>query len=132
MVDDPRFKDQMKALKDLTDQFNEMGFEAVFIPSDDGGYLDLDFYSRRMFEYDIVLLDTHGGYNEENELHGFLTGERYIGDAADLWLWNNLGLPSLTDIDALSNWDVSNGFDFDSMFENCYNLERLLGTRFSI
>lgn len=99
MVDDPRFKDEKEKLEELKDQLKVMGFNAVFIPSEEGGNFDIDFYRRRMFEYDIVLLDTHGGYNEEKDLHSFLTGERYIGGAADLWLWNKLGLPSLTDID---------------------------------
>lgn len=101
MVNDTRshFKDQGNCLRELRDKFEEMGFHAVFIPSKEGGNFDLDFYRRRMFDYDIVILDTHGGYNEESGIHGFLTDEQYIGGAADLWLWNKLGLPSLTDID---------------------------------
>ena len=88
MIDDPRFKEQMNSLKHLTDQFNEMGFKAVFIPSKEGGDLDIDFYSRRMFEYDIVILDTHGFYNENSNIHGFLTGE-YLGvSTPEIMFWN--------------------------------------------
>ena len=65
-----------------------MGFQAVFVPSEEGGNLDTDFYRRRMFEYDIVVLDTHGGYNEDTGWHGFLTDE-YLGiSTPEITIWN--------------------------------------------
>lgn len=88
MVNDSRFKDQVQALKDLRDEFEEMGVLVDFIPSEKSGNLDMDFYSRRMFEYDIVILDTHGGYDEDSGLHGFLTGE-YLGiSTPQIKFWN--------------------------------------------
>ena len=88
MINDTRFKGQVNDLIELTERFKAMGFQAVFVPSEEGGNLDTDFYRRRMFEYDIVVLDTHGGYNEDTGWHGFLTDE-YLGiSTPEITIWN--------------------------------------------
>lgn len=91
MINDSRFKKQVNELRALTDNFNAMGFEADFIPSNEAGNFDLDFYRRRMFDYDIVILDTHGCYYNDNntKTHGFLTDE-YLGISTvenEIWNW---------------------------------------------
>lgn len=78
MGNDQRFEDQRNYLKKLKDNILAMGLNVDYIPSEEGGNLDLDFYRRRMFDYDIVILHTHGSYNENSQVHGFLTDE-YLG-----------------------------------------------------
>ena len=72
MNGDSRFSDAKKLDINLKNQFKQMGFDAHFIPDEDTGeVLDIDFYERRMFDYDIVFLDTHGYYSLGR--HGFFT-----------------------------------------------------------
>ena len=72
MNGDSRFSDAKKLDINLKNQFKQMGFDAHFIPDEDTGeILDIDFYERRMFDYDIVFLDTHGYYSHGR--HGFYT-----------------------------------------------------------
>lgn len=73
MVNDPRFEGQRNSLIRLKEGILAMGLNVDFIPSEEGGNLDLDFYRRRMFDYDIVILTTHGGYNKNSKIHSFLT-----------------------------------------------------------
>ena len=65
-------------LRSLKNEFLQMGFDAHFIPNDlTGEILDIDFYERRMFDYDIVFIMTHGCYGRG--IHGFYTSERNPG-----------------------------------------------------
>lgn len=83
------FVESMDSLRDLSKKLKDLGFEAHFIPGEDGGNMDIDFYSRRMFEYDHVILFTHGGYNKSSGLHTFLTDE-YLGVSSEetlFWNW---------------------------------------------
>jgi hypothetical protein len=91
LVNDTRslFINQGNHLRELRDEFEAMGFEADFIPSEKAGNLDLDFYSKRMFDYDIVILVTHGSY--ENGIHGFYTDRIIDISLADYELSDKYG-----------------------------------------
>ena len=88
MVNDSRFDDERNCLITLKDNISALGLNAVFIPSEEGGHLDLDFYRRRMFDYDIVILLTHGAYFEDSKTHGFLTDESHAITAFGHTIWN--------------------------------------------
>ena len=90
LINDSReiFQKQAEDLRDLTDKFNEMGFDADFIPGEKGGTIDLDFFGKRMFEYDHVIFVTHGGYNEDTGMHGFCTSEDLDISAPAVTFWN--------------------------------------------
>lgn len=88
MINDSRFEEQVNDLRILTEKYNDMGAETVFVPSEEGGNFDLDFFRRRMYDYDIVILDTHGCYDDNSKLHGFLTDE-YLGiSTPEIEVWN--------------------------------------------
>ena len=57
MVDDSRFIDEKVYLVKLKNKFKQMGFDAYYIEE-----LNLDFFDRGMFDYDILFLATHGCY----------------------------------------------------------------------
>lgn len=63
---------EAKQLLDETrDMFEEYGFKvdpAVISP-------DVKFFNNGIFDYDVVFLQTHGGYNEKEKFHTFLTSE---------------------------------------------------------
>lgn len=88
MVNDSRFDEQKNYLITLKDNILAMGLNVDFIPSEEGGNLDLDFYRRRMFDYDIVILLTHGAYFEDSKTHGFLTDESRAITAFGHTIWN--------------------------------------------
>ena len=73
MINDDRLTNDHELLQILLSHFNELGFETHFIPNEDGEILDTDFYENRIFDYDIVFLVTHGGYDRKNKKHYFYT-----------------------------------------------------------
>lgn len=58
----------------------------------------LDFYRNDIFNYDMVLLDTHGVYNSKNNLHWLLTGEKVMHAFADYEKPDSL-------LEKLTKWD---------------------------
>lgn len=60
-----------KKMNNLVSNFNSAGFYGVYedVP-------DLDFFLERMYDYDVVLLSTHGGYNASDR-HILLTGQSF-------------------------------------------------------
>lgn len=78
MVNDPRFEGPRNDLLTLANNIHTMGLNVDLFPSQKGVDLDLDFYRRRMFDYDIVILTTHGGYNTFSKLHGFFTNISFV------------------------------------------------------
>lgn len=101
MGNDPRFEDQRNYLKKLKDNILAMGLDVDYIPSEEGGNLDLDFYRRRMFDYDIVILHTHGAYGEDSQVHFFYTdvdaGITGIEYKICTWLNEYFDVPDLKD-----------------------------------
>ena len=91
-VDRPEAK---KYLQSLKEEFELLGFDAQYIP--DKETLDLDFYKRRMFDYNVIILSTHGSYIGGK--HGLLTGVRVP--------WQYFGLELFSDADDLD--DISIG-----------------------
>lgn len=81
MADDNEFSEQYSQIEYLKDKFSKMGFDADFIT---GESLDLDFFSRRLFNYDFVFVSTHGLYIRGK--HGLFTGVKlpdwYLAGAA--------------------------------------------------
>lgn len=85
MIDDTRFDEEKEEMKALKRRFSALGFDVHFVPDEETGEVfDTDFYKRRMFDYNIVIIDTHGSYLFGK--HGLFTGERYE-------LWEGLFLP---------------------------------------
>lgn len=79
MIDDTRFDEEKEEMKALKRRFSALGFDVHFVPDEETGEVfDTDFYKRRMFDYNIVIIDTHGSYLFGK--HGLFTGERY-----ELW-----------------------------------------------
>ena len=79
MIDDTRFDEEKEEMKALKRRFSALGFDVHFVPDEETGEVfDTDFYKRRMFDYNIVIIDTHGSYFCGK--HGLFTGERY-----ELW-----------------------------------------------
>lgn len=75
MNDDSRFSQMKEWLIKMTYYFNAMGFDAHFIPDEKTGeILDVDFYKKRMYDYDIVIIETHGSYLKG--VHSLYTSER--------------------------------------------------------
>ncbi|MBQ6202806.1 MAG: hypothetical protein IJK46_01770 [Prevotella sp.] len=62
MVDDLSREWQLYLLVDLKENFERKGFDVTLIADEEKGdeKLDADFYLTRMFDYDMVLLFTHG------------------------------------------------------------------------
>jgi len=60
-----------KFLNDLKDEFDKVGFAVVDYIDQKGA--DLDFFSSKIKEYDIIFLLTHGAYFK-NDYHALLTG----------------------------------------------------------
>ena len=56
--------------KRIVDNFNRLGFDATYIPSEK---VTIKLLQEEMFDYDMVCLKTHGGY--VNNKHWLLTGE---------------------------------------------------------
>ncbi len=88
MGDDEEFAKSKRAMLELRDNFKAMGFDVHFIPDEETGEkFDVDFYERRMFDYDIVILDTHGSYHHGK--HGFYTAEKksFLYDIGAFYEW---------------------------------------------
>ena len=88
MGDDEDFAKSKRAMLELRDNFKAMGFDVHFIPDEETGEkFDVDFYERRMFDYDIVILDTHGSYHHGK--HGFYTAEKksFLYDIGAIYEW---------------------------------------------
>ena len=64
-------------LKDIQTTFEEMGYDVDYIPQP-----DLTFFRQNIFNYDLILLTTHGSF--DGSLHWFATGEE-IGDHGYFW-----------------------------------------------
>ncbi|MBQ6211013.1 MAG: hypothetical protein IJK42_14790 [Prevotella sp.] len=80
MVDNYEEQEDEETIRALNNKFSTMGFDAHFVPNElTGEILDVDFYKRRMFDYNVIYVSTHGSYSEGK--HGFLTGERF----ANFW-----------------------------------------------
>ena len=96
MNGDSRFSDAKELDLELKNHFKQMGFDAHFIPDEETGeVLDIDFYERRMFEYDIVFIDTHGGYSSGK--HSFYTSIK-----PGFWYQVGEDLEDIFDIDDIS------------------------------
>ena len=74
MADDNEFSERFSQIKYLKDKFSKMGFEADFLT---GESLGLDFFGRRLFDYDLVFVSTHGLYIRGK--HGLFTGVKLPG-----------------------------------------------------
>lgn len=75
MRDDKDSEKKSKALHTLEQEFRKMGFDVDYIPNKETGEsLDLEFYQKRMFDYNIVIVSTHGSYVRGK--HGFATDEK--------------------------------------------------------
>ena len=89
MADDNEFSEQYSQIEYLKDKFSKMGFDADFIT---GESLDLDFFSRRLFNYDFVFVSTHGLYIRGK--HGLFTGVKlpdwYLAGATTQLLFMDL------------------------------------------
>ena len=97
MTKDSRFDEEKNSLLELRDDLQTMGLDVHFIPDDtEDEILDIDFYKNRMFDYDIVILDTHGSYSDGK--HTFFTSEEVKGLS---WysLWEYLDAFDIDDID---------------------------------
>lgn len=75
----------------IVDALNTEGFDAKYVPMP-----SLDFFYKDMYENDVVLLTTHGGYS--SKIHDFMTGKqlglvRKIGESSPSEtiqeLWND-------------------------------------------
>lgn len=110
MVNDSRFDEQKNKLITLKEGILAMGLNVDFIPSEEGGHLDFDFYRNRMFDYDIVILITHGGYNEDSKIHSFYTGESIGISGAEYkickWVNDFFDVPELKDAMSIDLEDV--------------------------
>ena len=96
MNGDSRFSDAKELDLELKNHFKQMGFDAHFIPDEETGeVLDIDFFERRMFEYDIVFIDTHGGYSRGK--HSFFTSIQ-----PGFWYQVGEDLEDVFDIDDIS------------------------------
>ena len=101
MNGDPRFVEAKENLSHLADYFNQMGFDAHFIPDEETGeILDIDFFEKRMFEYDIVLILTHGFYMQG--VHYFATSEKPGIGKLSKWALNHFKFDDIDDIDVES------------------------------
>ena len=100
MVDDVGFDEHQEVLEKLKHNFELMGFDANFIPNDNE-IVDRDFFERRMFDYDIVVLDTHGG--RLGGTHYFYTSEK-----PDWW---NIQYYGLFDMDGVCIWTCHTGIN---------------------
>lgn len=65
------------ALKEIQTTFEGMGYEVDYIPQP-----DLTFFRQNIFNYDLILLTTHGLF--DGSLHWFATGEE-IGNHGFFW-----------------------------------------------
>lgn len=63
-------EDVEETWKRIVGNFNKLGFDATYIPSEK---VTINLLQEKMFDYDIVCLKTHGGY--VNNKHWLLTGE---------------------------------------------------------
>ena len=63
-------REHYKRMLQIQEEFNAMGFDAHYIPSED---LTVNFFLDDVFQYDIVYLNTHGFYTKRK--HWFMTGE---------------------------------------------------------
>ncbi len=66
----------------MRDMFNNMGFEATCIESED---LSCGFFKKEMYQYDIIYLNTHGSYHPGDKKHWTVTGEEISVDNAPWW-----------------------------------------------
>ncbi len=94
---DERFSDAVTQLGKLPDYFNYLGFNAEYITCSE---VNLDFFKNRMFNYDVVHIQSHGSYD----------GKRH-------WIWTGQELSpmeltvfTLNDVDA---WNVL--YDIDEV-----------------
>jgi hypothetical protein len=56
-----------KCLHEIEDEFSKMGYDVEYIPQP-----GLDFFRKNIFEYDVIMLTTHGGFIDGK--HWFATG----------------------------------------------------------
>lgn len=78
---------ELDQINHLVDEFEDMGFKVTFFSSnEEKDKFDVEFFEKRMFQYDIVIIATHGTYYHKK--HGLVTGEKggwllgYLWDVA--------------------------------------------------
>lgn len=71
MVDDFNFVESKGLINLLNTKFSVMGYNPTYYL---GNELDFDFFYRRIFDSNVLLIDTHGGYGIFNKKHYFFTG----------------------------------------------------------
>ena len=57
--------------KPLLEDFANCGFDTTYLARP-----TIDFFASEMYDYDLILFISHGGFNKETGQHGFITGER--------------------------------------------------------
>lgn len=76
MVGDKTWEDEKELLLSLKEDLLSMGFSVTFFgDNEDDQLFDIAFYEKNMFDYDIVLLDTHGTY--EKDKHWLMSAEKF-------------------------------------------------------
>ena len=87
MKDDYNFVDGKVAINLLNTKFSIMGYNPNYELGDE---LDFDFFKKRIFDSNVVLIDTHGGCGIFNKKHYLYTGiesssNDLVGLSVDQW-----------------------------------------------
>lgn len=69
---------RLKAYEKVLDEFGQCGFDTTYMARP-----TIDFFASEMYDYDLILFISHGGYNEKTKSHSFLTGE-FLGSEVPL------------------------------------------------
>lgn len=78
--DEQRSDKQRLIVEPLAQDFEQCGITTTIVPSQKA---TVDFFRTSFFDYDLVFLITHGGYNKEDGTHWLVTGEQ-IGNVWDV------------------------------------------------
>lgn len=99
MTGDDNFTEAKEVIDELYSDFSTMGYNPKYYLGDE---LNLDFFYKDIFDSNVLLIDTHGGYGIFNKKHYLYTG---IASSSNDFVGSN--------IDRLFN--ISNDIDLDDI-----------------
>ena len=98
-------KDARERLHRLEEKFNEYGIKTFY-----NDHPTIDFFYSDLFKYDIIVLISHGGYN--NKVHSFMTAEE-LGRVREYWV-DNVS-------EVLQDWNFDDYYDKICKLRDKYN-----------